>query len=37
MPAAAIAATSADIVLPIEQIGLFLHGLLLETPTRSPA
>ena len=35
MPAAALAATAADIVLPLEQIGLFLHGLLLETRTRS--
>jgi two-component system chemotaxis response regulator CheB len=37
MPAAAIAATVADLVLPLEQIGLFLRGLLLETKTRSPA
>jgi two-component system chemotaxis response regulator CheB len=37
MPAAAIAATVADVVLPLEQIGLFLSGLLLETHTRSPA
>jgi two-component system, chemotaxis family, protein-glutamate methylesterase/glutaminase len=37
MPAAAIAATAADVVLPLEQIGLFLRGLLLETKTRSPA
>jgi two-component system, chemotaxis family, protein-glutamate methylesterase/glutaminase len=32
MPAAAIDATHADIVLPLEEIGLFLRGLLLETP-----
>ena len=31
MPAAAIAATHADVVLPLEEIGLFLRGLLLET------
>jgi two-component system chemotaxis response regulator CheB len=37
MPAAAIAATAADVVLPLEEIGLFLRGLLLETQTRSPA
>lgn len=37
MPAAAIAATAADVVLPLEQIGLFLRGLLLETQTPSPA
>jgi two-component system, chemotaxis family, protein-glutamate methylesterase/glutaminase len=37
MPAAALAATAADVVLPLEQIGLFLRGLLLETKTRSPA
>jgi two-component system chemotaxis response regulator CheB len=37
MPTAALAATTADVVLPIEQIGLFLHGLLLETPARSTA
>jgi two-component system chemotaxis response regulator CheB len=37
MPSAAIAATVADVVLPLEQIGLFLRGLLLETKTRSPA
>lgn len=37
MPAAALAATAADVVLPLEQIGLFLRGLLLETMTRSPA
>lgn len=36
MPAAAIAATIADVVLPLEQIGSFLRGLLLETETRSP-
>jgi two-component system chemotaxis response regulator CheB len=37
MPAAAIAATVADVVLPLDEIGLFLRGLLLETPTRSTA
>lgn len=37
MPAAAIAATAADVVLPLEQIGPFLRGLLLETQMRSPA
>lgn len=35
MPAAAIAATKADVILPLEEIGLFVHGLLLETKTRS--
>jgi two-component system chemotaxis response regulator CheB len=35
MPAAAIAATTADVILPLKEIGLFLHGLLLETRTRS--
>jgi two-component system chemotaxis response regulator CheB len=30
MPAAALAATSADAVLPIADIGRFLHGLCLE-------
>ena len=37
MPAAAIEATHADVVLPLEEIGLFLRGLLLETQTRNPA
>jgi hypothetical protein len=37
MPTAALAATVADVVLPLEQIGLFLRGLLLETKTRSTA
>jgi two-component system chemotaxis response regulator CheB len=37
MPAAAIAATDADVVLPLRKIGLFLRGLLLETLTRNPA
>jgi two-component system chemotaxis response regulator CheB len=36
MPAAAIEATHADIVLPLEEIGAFLRGLLLETHTGSP-
>jgi two-component system chemotaxis response regulator CheB len=35
MPAAAIGATHADIVLPLEDIGAFLRGLLLEVHTRS--
>jgi len=35
MPAAAIAATNADVILPLEEIGPFLHGLLIETRTRS--
>jgi two-component system chemotaxis response regulator CheB len=33
MPAAAIGATHADIVLPLEEIGAFLRGLLLEVHT----
>ena len=37
MPAAAIAATDADVVLPLGKIGTFLRGLLLETRTRNPA
>jgi two-component system chemotaxis response regulator CheB len=37
MPTAAIAATDADVVLPLKEIGLFLRGLLLETRTRHPA
>jgi two-component system chemotaxis response regulator CheB len=37
MPSAAIEASHADIVLPLEEIGLFLRGLLLETRTRNPA
>jgi two-component system chemotaxis response regulator CheB len=37
MPVAAIGATNVDIVLPLEEIGPFLRGLLLETRTRSPA
>ena len=37
MPAAALEATDADLVLPLEEIGLFLRGLLLETRTRHPA
>ncbi len=35
MPAAAIAATKADVILPLDEIGKFLHGLLLETKARS--
>ena len=34
MPAAAIAATDADVVLPLAEIPLFLSGLLLETAGR---
>ncbi len=37
MPSAAIEATDADVMLPLEEIGLFLRGLLLETKTRNPA
>jgi two-component system, chemotaxis family, protein-glutamate methylesterase/glutaminase len=37
MPAAAIEAVEADVVLPLQEIGLFLRGLLLETRTRNPA
>jgi two-component system chemotaxis response regulator CheB len=37
MPTAAIAATVADVILPLEEIGLFLRGLLLEAKTRSTA
>jgi two-component system, chemotaxis family, protein-glutamate methylesterase/glutaminase len=37
MPTAAIAASGADVVLRLEEIGLFLRGLLLETRTRNPA
>jgi two-component system, chemotaxis family, protein-glutamate methylesterase/glutaminase len=37
MPSAAIEATEADVVLPLEEIGLFLRGLLLETRTKNPA
>ena len=33
MPEAAIAATSADAVLPLEEIPLFLYGLCGETPS----
>jgi two-component system chemotaxis response regulator CheB len=32
MPAAAIETTHADIVLPLEEIGAFLNGLLLDVP-----
>jgi len=31
MPDAAIAATVADAVLPVEEIGAFLYGLCLES------
>ncbi len=38
MPAAAIASTAVDVVLPLEEIGAFLRGLLLlETTERSHA
>ena len=37
MPSAAIEATHADIVLPLEEIGSFLRGLLLEAHARSRA
>ena len=37
MPSAAIEATNADIVLPLEEIGLFLRGLLSTTCTRRAA
>jgi two-component system, chemotaxis family, protein-glutamate methylesterase/glutaminase len=37
MPAAAIAATDADVVLPLAEIPHFLDGLLLETRGRSGA
>jgi two-component system chemotaxis response regulator CheB len=36
MPAAAVAAVDADVILPLEEIGLFLQGLLLRTHERSP-
>jgi two-component system, chemotaxis family, protein-glutamate methylesterase/glutaminase len=35
MPSAAIEATNADLVLPLDEIGLFLRGLLLETHARA--
>jgi two-component system, chemotaxis family, protein-glutamate methylesterase/glutaminase len=35
MPAAALAATNADVVLPLEEIGKFLRGLVLETRVRT--
>jgi two-component system chemotaxis response regulator CheB len=37
MPDAAIEAVDADVVLPLEEIGLFLRRLLLETRARNPA
>jgi two-component system chemotaxis response regulator CheB len=37
MPSAAMEATNADVVLPLEEIGLFLRGLLLEARTPNPA
>jgi two-component system chemotaxis response regulator CheB len=35
MPAAALAATNADVVLPLEEIGPFLRGLVMETRVRT--
>ena len=35
MPAAALAATNADVILPLAEIGLFLYGLLAGTKTRT--
>ena len=37
MPSAALEASHADIVLPLEEIGLFLRGLLLDVHTQSRA
>lgn len=37
MPTAALATTQADVVLPIGEIGKFLHGLLVHVPQRSHA
>jgi two-component system chemotaxis response regulator CheB len=38
MPTAAIAATDVDVILPLDEIGAFIRGLLLlETTTRSHA
>jgi two-component system chemotaxis response regulator CheB len=37
MPSAAISATDVDVILPLEEIGPFLQGLLLEARTRSHA
>jgi len=37
MPEAAIAATKADVVLPLEEIGRFLRGLVLQTNVRTPS
>jgi two-component system, chemotaxis family, protein-glutamate methylesterase/glutaminase len=37
MPSAALESTNADLVLPLEEIGSFLRGLLLETRTRAPS
>ena len=31
MPDAAIAATAADAILPLEEIGAFVYGLCVET------
>jgi hypothetical protein len=36
MPAAALAATRADAVLPIDEIGRFLHGLCTPVPAEVP-
>jgi two-component system, chemotaxis family, protein-glutamate methylesterase/glutaminase len=37
MPAAALAATEVDVVLPLAEIGLFLRGLLLDPPAQAGA
>ena len=37
MPEAAIAATKADVVLPLDEIGPFLRGLCLGVPARTEA
>jgi two-component system, chemotaxis family, protein-glutamate methylesterase/glutaminase len=37
MPAAALAATKADVVLPLAEIGFFLRGLLLDPPAQAGA
>jgi two-component system, chemotaxis family, protein-glutamate methylesterase/glutaminase len=37
MPEAALAATNADVVLPLEEIGAFLRGLCLGAPARTEA
>jgi two-component system chemotaxis response regulator CheB len=37
MPEAALAATNADVVLPLDEIGAFLRGLCLGAPARTEA